>query len=117
MNQKSSTKTKIRRKKNLWHRDPGAALRYSTISEENNRTAPKQDAKEIFLINSNKIYIITEVTVHPLSFDWKLKIEFLAHFYTRNTKMKLRRGKESYPSRVLYIGSSKRLNDYYALSV
>jgi hypothetical protein len=29
-------------------------------------------------------------------------------------KMKLESGNESHPSRVLYIGSNKRLNDYYA---
>jgi hypothetical protein len=29
-------------------------------------------------------------------------------------KMKLRSDKKHQPSRVLYIGSSKRLNDYYA---
>jgi hypothetical protein len=28
-------------------------------------------------------------------------------------KMKLRSGKKPHPSRVLYIGPSKRLNDYY----
>jgi hypothetical protein len=39
---------------------------------------------------------------------------FLTHFYTTNVRMKLRSGKEPQPSRVLYIGSSKRLNDYYA---
>jgi hypothetical protein len=38
----------------------------------------------------------------------------MTHFYSRNTKMKLESGKELYPSRVLYIGPSKRLNDYYA---
>jgi hypothetical protein len=39
---------------------------------------------------------------------------FLAHFYPRNVKMALRIGKESHPSRVLYIGPNKRINDYYA---
>jgi hypothetical protein len=29
-------------------------------------------------------------------------------------KMKLGSGKEPQPSRILYIGPSKRLNDYYA---
>jgi hypothetical protein len=38
---------------------------------------------------------------------------FLAHFYTTNMRMKLESGKEPQPSRVLYIDSSKRLNDYY----
>jgi hypothetical protein len=39
---------------------------------------------------------------------------FLAHFYTTNVRMKLGSGKEPQPSRVLYIGLSKRLNDHYA---
>jgi hypothetical protein len=39
---------------------------------------------------------------------------FLAHFYTTIARMKLESGKEPQPSRVLYIGPSKRLNDYYA---
>jgi hypothetical protein len=39
---------------------------------------------------------------------------FLAHFYTTNARMKLGSGKEPQPSRVLYTGPSKRLNDYYA---
>jgi hypothetical protein len=43
-----------------------------------------------------------------------MKNIFLTHFYTTNAKMKLGSGKESQPSRVLYIGPSKRLNDYYA---
>jgi hypothetical protein len=38
----------------------------------------------------------------------------LAHFYTTNARMKLGSGKEPQPSRVLYIGLSKRLIDYYA---
>jgi hypothetical protein len=39
---------------------------------------------------------------------------FLAHFYTTNTRMKLGSGEELQPSRALYIGPSKMLNDYYA---
>jgi hypothetical protein len=39
---------------------------------------------------------------------------FLAHFYTTNARMKLGSCKEPQPSRVLYIGPSKILNDYYA---
>jgi hypothetical protein len=56
----------------------------------------------------------TEVTVLPLSFDWKLK---LAHFYSRKYEIKVGSGKEPQPSRVLYIGPSKKLNDYYARRV
>jgi hypothetical protein len=38
----------------------------------------------------------------------------MAHFCSKNAKMKLESVKEPHPSRVLYIGPSKRLNDYYA---
>jgi hypothetical protein len=38
----------------------------------------------------------------------------MTHFYSRNTKMELGSGKEPHPSRDLYIGPNKRLNDYYA---
>jgi hypothetical protein len=53
----------------------------------------------------------TEVTALPPLFDWKLK---LAHFYSRKYKIKVGSRKEPQPSRVLYIGSRKKLNDYYA---
>jgi hypothetical protein len=39
----------------------------------------------------------------------------MADFYSRKFEMKLGSGKEPHPSRVLFIGPSKRLNDYYAL--
>jgi hypothetical protein len=43
------------------------------------------------------------------------KNESLAHFYSRNYGNEiLGSGKELLPSRVLYIGPIKRLNDYYA---
>jgi hypothetical protein len=38
---------------------------------------------------------------------------FLTHFNTRNVKIKLKSGKKLHPSMVIYIGTSKRLNDYY----
>jgi hypothetical protein len=38
-----------------------------------------------------------EVTALPPSFDWKIKIVFLAHFYHKNSKMKLGSGKEPHP--------------------
>jgi hypothetical protein len=50
---------------------------------------------------------IMKITVLPLSFDSKLKIEFLAHSYFRKYKIKLRTGKESHPSMIIYIGPSK----------
>jgi hypothetical protein len=55
-----------------------------------------------------------EVTALPPSFLIGMKNRFLAHFYSRNSKIKFRSGKEPQPSRILYIGPSKRLNDYYA---
>jgi hypothetical protein len=55
-----------------------------------------------------------EVTVLPPLFYGKLKIEFLTHFYSRKCEMKLKSGNEPQPSRILYIGLTKRLNDYYA---
>jgi hypothetical protein len=38
---------------------------------------------------------------------------FLTQFYTTNVKMNFENGNEPQPSRVLYIVSNKRLNDYY----
>jgi hypothetical protein len=43
-----------------------------------------------------------------------MKNVFLAHFYTTNAKINLESGKEPQRSRVIYIGPSKMLNDYYA---
>jgi hypothetical protein len=54
-----------------------------------------------------------EVTV-PLPHLIETKNYFLTHFYTMNVKIKMGSGKEPYPYRILYIGLSKRLNDYYA---
>jgi hypothetical protein len=57
----------------------------------------------------------TEVTTLPLSFDlWKEKSSSWHTSTLSNAKIKLGSGKELHPSRVLYIGPSKRLNDYYA---
>jgi hypothetical protein len=50
----------------------------------------------------------------PPSFDYWNENEFLAHFYSKKYEIKLESGKEPRPSKVLYIGSSKKLNDYYA---
>jgi hypothetical protein len=55
MNQKSSTENKNQAEGKPLHRDLGAALRSSTISEQTNRTAPKQDAKEIFPLKSKQV--------------------------------------------------------------
>jgi hypothetical protein len=44
-----------------------------------------------------------------------MKNKFLAHFYSKKYEMKLGSDKEFYPSRILFIGVSKRLNDYNAL--
>jgi hypothetical protein len=61
----------------------------------------------------------TEVTTLHSSFDWNKKNYklFMAHFYSRKYEMMLESGKEPHPSRVLYIGPNKRLNDYYAPTV
>jgi hypothetical protein len=38
-----------------------------------------------------------KVTALPLSFDWKLKFVFLAHFYSRKYEIKLESGNEPHP--------------------
>jgi hypothetical protein len=43
-----------------------------------------------------------------------MEIEFLSHFYYSKYEIKLGSGKEPHPSRILFIGPSKRLNDYNA---
>jgi hypothetical protein len=58
----------------------------------------------------------TKVTALPPSFDWNENLVLgTLHFYSRKYEMKLGSGEEPQPSRFLYIGPSKRLNDYYAL--
>jgi hypothetical protein len=47
----------------------------------------------------------------------KIKTVFLAHFYPKKYKIKTGSGNELQPSKILYIGSSKRLNNYYAHKV
>jgi hypothetical protein len=60
-------------------------------------TTPNQDAKHSFSLNSTKIHTSMEVIVIPHSFNGKLKIEFLTHFYFRKYEMKLKSGKKSHP--------------------
>jgi hypothetical protein len=70
--------------------------------------------KNCFLLNSSKI--TTESRNSPSSLPHLIsgmKNEFLTHFYSRNYEMKLGRDNEPQPSKILYIGSIKRLNDYY----
>jgi hypothetical protein len=51
----------------------------------------------------------------PPSLIWlETKNGFLAHFYSRNAKWNWKVSRSPINSRVLYIGPSKRLNDYYA---
>jgi hypothetical protein len=58
----------------------------------------------------------TEVTALPPSFDLLKEKSCSWHNSTLSiVKMKLESGKEPHPFRVLFIGPSKRLNDYYAL--
>jgi hypothetical protein len=64
-----------------------------------------------FFIELKQNSYTTDVTVLPPSFNLKLLIEFLTHFYSRKCEMKLGSGKEPHPSRVPNIGPSKRLND------
>jgi hypothetical protein len=58
----------------------------------------------------------TKVSALPPSFLIGIKTKSCPwHTSTLGTmKMKLGSGKEPQPSRILYIGPSKRLNDYYA---
>jgi hypothetical protein len=70
--------------------------------------------KIVFLLKLNTIHTTTEVTALPPSFYYWNGNKFLAHFYSRKYEMKLGSDKESHPSRVLYIGPSKKLNNYYA---
>jgi hypothetical protein len=37
----------------------------------------------------------------------------MSYFYSKKYEIKLESEKDPYPSRVIYIGLSKRLNDYY----
>jgi hypothetical protein len=64
-----------------------------------------------FFIELKQNSYTTDVTVLPPSFNLKLLIEFLAHFYSRKCEMKLVSGKELHPSRVSDIGPTKMLND------
>jgi hypothetical protein len=73
--------------------------------------------KIVFSLKLNMIHTTTEVTVLPSSFYYWNGNKFLAHFYCRKYEIKLGSGKESHPSRMLYIGPSKRLNDYYGSRV
>jgi hypothetical protein len=59
------------------------------------------------------IHTTTEVTALPPSFLIGMKNSFFDTTLD-TTKMKLESGNEPQPSKVLYIGPSKRLNDYYA---
>jgi hypothetical protein len=51
-------------------------------------TTQMRSKRENFQLKSGMI-TTTEVTALPPSFDWKLKIEFLTHFYSRNYEDKI----------------------------
>jgi hypothetical protein len=71
--------------------------------------------KPIFPFKSNKITPNSRMSPPSLPhLIYVIKIEFVAHFYSRKYKMKLKSGRKLQPFRVIYIGSSKKLNDYYA---
>jgi hypothetical protein len=61
------------------------------------RTRHQTKMQDSFSLNSTKIHIITEVTVLSPSFNEKLKIKFMAHFYSRKYEMKLESGKDPNP--------------------
>jgi hypothetical protein len=73
----------------------------------------KQDAKPMSPLKSNKIHATTEVTVLPASFDyWERKSSsWHTNPYLRSAYEIWRTDKEPHPSRVLFIGPSKRLKD------
>jgi hypothetical protein len=74
--------------------------------------------KHIFPLKNNKITMdlrMSSTSLHHLII--KMEIEFFTYFYSKKYKIKLGRGKKFYLSRVLYIGSNKMLNDYYAFRV
>jgi hypothetical protein len=50
----------------------------------------------------------------PHLIEIKIRNVFFTHFYFTNEKINLESDKESHPSRVLYIGTSKMTNNYYA---
>jgi hypothetical protein len=58
----------------------------------------------------------TEVTILPPSFLIEIKTKSCSWLTTKLEMQNeiLESAKEPQPSRILYIGSSKRLNDYYA---
>jgi hypothetical protein len=95
-------------KGSIWQQDSRQGNRAMMISKKQNQTLTAEREEQAPERDTNM-----EVTVLPHLIG-NLKIVFLAHFYTRNAKMKLGSDKEPQPSRVLYIGPSKRLNDYYA---
>jgi hypothetical protein len=53
-----------------------------------------------------------KIIVIPLYFIIRIKIEFLAYFYSIKYEIKLESDNELHHSRVLFINSSKRLNYY-----
>jgi hypothetical protein len=66
--------------------------------------------KEIFLLNSNKIHTITDVTILSHLFDYLIKNN--SCHTKHNPKMQSNRSrsdKQPHPSSVLFIGTSKRL--------
>jgi hypothetical protein len=73
------------------------------------------DQKPSFLLQFTQVINqFMKFAALPRSFDSKLKMCSWHTSILDTTKIKFRSDKELQPSRVLYIGTSKRLNDYYA---
>jgi hypothetical protein len=75
----------------------------------------KPRCKTDFSLKANKF--TTDPWRSPPSFLHLIIVIEIGLWHTSNLgmqKMKVGSGKEPHPSRVLYIGPNKRLNDYYA---
>jgi hypothetical protein len=71
-----------------------------------------RDQKD-FYIKVNKSTIGPQSLPSFLPYLIRIKNYFWAHFYFSKYEMKLESDKEHIHSMVLYIGTGKRLNDYY----
>jgi hypothetical protein len=90
---------------------PNKKISSKTANQGGKMKTSHKMKKSIFPLKSG--YINTNHGGHripSLIFDWN-KNKFLTHLYSRKYEIKLGSGKEPQPSRVLYIGPSKRLND------
>jgi hypothetical protein len=82
-------------------------------------TGPRQTrCNQSFSLRTKQVYIRAHRGLRPPSLPYLIEIKTEScswHTSTLDTmKIKLGSGKEPQPSRILYIGSSKWLNNYYA---